>query len=118
MRLNADGSIDNSFGTAGAVSTDISGRGDSASAVALQSDGKIVVAGRSSSQVNSNFAVVRYNLNGAIDTSFANSGKLTVDFFGFTDIGESVAIQNDGKIVLGGLARNNVDGYGVARVLP
>ena len=42
----------------------------------------------------------------------------TVDFFGFTDIAENVAIAPDGKIVLGGLARDNVDGYGLARVNP
>jgi len=41
-----------------------------------------------------------------------------VDFFGSTDIGESVLVQPDGKIVVGGQARNNVDGYGVARINP
>ena len=65
-----------------------------------------------------NFALARYDSNGALDTGFANAGKLTVDFFGFTDLAESVAVQADGKIVLGGLARNNVDGYGVARITP
>ena len=43
---------------------------------------------------------------------------LTVDFFGFTDSAESVLVQPDGKIVLGGVARNNVDGYGLVRILP
>lgn len=117
-RLLANGGVDAGFGTAGTVVTDISGRGDTAQAVTVQPDGRIVVAGRSSLQVNANFAVVRYLTNGAPDTGFANAGRLTVDFFGFTDAAESVALQADGKIVLGGLARNNVDGYGLARVLP
>ena len=115
MRLNANGSPDEAFGT---VSTAISdGERDSAKAVALQSDGKIVVAGQTSNS-NVDFAVVRYNTDGTVDTTFGNEGTLTIDFFGFTDIAESVMVQTDGRIVLGGLARDNVDGYGVARVLP
>jgi uncharacterized delta-60 repeat protein len=116
-RLNADGGTDNSFGGAGAASTTISGQRDSAQAVALQSDGKIVVAGRSSN-TNVNFAVARFNSDGTLDTDFADDGKLTIDFFGFTDIAENVTVQPDGKIVLGGLARDDVDGYGLARVNP
>jgi hypothetical protein len=68
--------------------------------------------------VNPNFAVARYNTDGTLDTAFGDGGMLTIDFFGFTDIAESVAVQADGKIVLGGLARDNIDGYGLARVLP
>jgi uncharacterized delta-60 repeat protein len=100
------------------VQTSFTDRGDAALGVALQSDGKIVAAGVSSSQLNSNFAVARYESDGDLDTTFNVDGKLTIDFFGSTDIAENVAIQANGKIVLGGLARNFVDGYGVARVIP
>lgn len=117
-RLNTNGTPDNSFGTGGTVVTDITTRGDTARSVALQADGKIVVAGSSNNQVNPNFAAVRYNANGTPDASFATASILSVDFFGFTDSAENVAIQGDGKIVLGGLARNAVDGYGLARVNP
>jgi hypothetical protein len=65
-----------------------------------------------------NFAVARFNSDGTLDTDFADDGKLTIDFFGFTDIAENVTVQPDGKIVLGGLARDDVDGYGLARVNP
>lgn len=115
-RLNADGSADASFGEAGIATVEFTDRGDMGLAVAVQADGKIVVAGRSSLTTNSDFALARLLANGALDTSFANAGKLTVDFFGFNDIAESVAIRSDGKVVLGGLARDSVDGYGVARV--
>ena len=74
--------------------------------------------GGSNIQVNSNFAVARYDSDGDLDTSFSQDGKLTIDFFGSTDVAENVAIQSNGKIVLGGLARDSIDGYGVARVLP
>lgn len=130
MRLLANGAIDGSFGTAGRVQTAFTERGDEALAVALDAGGKIVVAGRSNSQVNSNFAVARYDGgNGSLDTSFSQDGKLTIDFFGFTDIAENVAIQSNGKIVLGGLVTTDVvivpgtpppslKSYGVARVVP
>ena len=118
MRLNTNGTPDSSFGTDGRVNTAITPRSDTARAVALQQDGKIVVAGSSNNQVNPNFAAVRYNANGTLDASFGTASLLTVDFLGFTDVAENVAVAPDGKIVLGGLARNNVDGYGLARVNP
>ena len=118
LRLLANGALDGSFGTGGRVQTSFTDRGDAALGVALQSDGRIVAAGVSSSQLNSNFAVARYESDGDLDTTFNVDGKLTIDFFGSTDIAENVAIQANGKIVLGGLARNFVDGYAVARVIP
>jgi uncharacterized delta-60 repeat protein len=118
MRLNTDGSPDTTFGTAGTVTTAISNERDAALAVALQADGRIVVAGHTSN-INANFAVARYNTNGALDTSFGNgTGVLTVDFFRFTDSAESVLVQPDGKIVLGGVVEDKVDGYGLARINP
>ena len=118
MRLNANGTIDETFGTLGRVQTSITGRGDAALSVAVQADDKIVAAGAGSAQLNSNFAVARYDRNGNLDTSFNQDGKLTIDFFGFTDVAENIVIQSNGKIVVGGLALHNFDGYGVARILP
>ena len=54
----------------GIVTTGISGRGDAARAVALQGDGKILVAGGSNQQLNSNFAVARYDTDGTLDATF------------------------------------------------
>jgi len=118
MRLSANGSPDGAFGTGGKVSTAFSTVGDEARAVTLQSDGKILVAGGSSLQTNPNFALARYNTNGTLDTNFNGDGLVTVDFFSFSDLAESVVVQPNGRIVLGGLARDNVDGYGVARIVP
>ena len=118
MRLNANGTVDETFGTRGRVQTSITTRGDAALGVALQADGKIVAAGVGSEQLNSNFAVARYDRDGNLDTSFNQDGKLTIDFFGFTDVAENIVIQSNGKIVVGGLALHNFDGYGVARILP
>ncbi|HKS55794.1 MAG TPA: Calx-beta domain-containing protein [Steroidobacteraceae bacterium] len=118
MRLLANGTIDGSFGTGGRVQTSLTDRGDKALAVALQADGKIVAAGAANTQGNSNFGLARYLSNGDLDASLDQDGKLTIDFFSFTDVAENLAIQSNGKIVLGGLARDDVDGYAVARVLP
>ena len=117
MRLGVDGNLDTTFGTAGTVDTAFADS-VSAGAVALQSDGKIVVAGSRAFSANSNFVVARYNTSGSVDSTFGVGGNVSIDFFGFSDVGESVVVQPDGKIVVGGLARNNVDGYGLARILP
>ena len=110
-RYNNDGSLDTSFGTDGKVTTDF-GEYCVGNAVAIQSDGKIIVAGYVWVYVDgelndhSDFALVRYNSDGSLDTSFGTNGKVTTDFNGGSEEGKTVAIQSDGKIVVGG-------GYGV-----
>jgi uncharacterized delta-60 repeat protein len=119
LRLRADGSTDTTFGTAGTVDTAFSVISATASAVALQADGKIVVVGTTALSANSNFVVARYNANGTLDAGFSNgTGVLAVDFFGADDVGENVLLQPDGKIVVSGRARHQVSGYGVARINP
>ncbi|HKS54035.1 MAG TPA: Calx-beta domain-containing protein [Steroidobacteraceae bacterium] len=115
MRLNADGTFDDSFGDSGMTSTSITGLTDVAHAVVVQADGKIVVAGEGN-LINPNFAVVRYDRNGDLDTSFAVNGKLVVDFAGLEDRAENVGLQSDGKIIAGGLETGRAAGYGVIRV--
>lgn len=120
VRYNTDGSLDTSFdGNAGngngIVRTDITpanSRIDTATSVALQPDGKIVVAGYYASVPNKS-AVVRYNSNGTLDTTFDGStdgnGIVTLSFSTGADLATSVALQPDGKIVIGGMG-----GIGIA----
>jgi uncharacterized delta-60 repeat protein len=117
MRLNEDGTFDESFGDGGMTTTSITGRTDAAHAVTVQADGRIVVAGEGN-LINTNFALARYNTDGTLDTSFAIDGKLEVDFFGVEDRAENVAVQADGKIVAGGLAFDRQNSYGLVRVNP
>jgi uncharacterized delta-60 repeat protein len=117
LRLNADGTFDDSFGDSGMATTSITGLTDVAHAVVVQADGKIVVAGEGN-LINSNFAVARYDRNGDLDTSFAIDGKLVVDFAGLEDRAENVGLQSDGKIIAGGLATARAADYGVIRVHP
>ena len=117
------GSLDASFGTAGKVITSINTGSDKAYGVALQSDGKIVVAGVTTSPTTGNdFVCVRYNSDGTLDTTFGTGGIVTTDVqIGSDDVARSLAIQSDGKIILGGysddgnqkkaaLVRYNTDG--------
>jgi uncharacterized delta-60 repeat protein len=121
-RYNADGTLDSTFGNGGKVITDFEGRFESAEDVALQGDGKIIVAGRTGGDGSDyDFALARYNADGTLDSSFNGDGKLTTDFGGLDDLGWSVALQSDGKIIVAGyvgdvfsakfaLARYNADG--------
>src|SRR5262245_27180300 len=100
QRRMLNGALDNTFGTAGKVTTDFGGV-ESGNAIAIVNDGRFVVVGSS----GSNFAVVRYNANGTLDTSFDGDGKATTAV-GSLAVATGVAIQNDGRIVVGGYAVN------------
>lgn len=113
LRLDSHGNPDASFGSGGEVSTPMNG---AIAALALQSDGRIVAAGYSDNGNGNDFALVRYNGSGAVDTTFGNGGiarTTTADYL-ITGAGAtSVAIQADGKIVAAGgsfLIRYNDDG--------
>ena len=122
VRLLADGTPDGTFGFEGIVTTDIGASSDRALAVAIQWDGKIVVAGRSLlPDTGHDATVVRYNTDGTLDGSFAPDGIVTTAIApsSGTDEFYGVAIQWDGKIVGAGTAEDNsasnVD-FAVARI--
>ena len=93
------GGLDPSFGTDGLLTTDF-GFTDTATGVAVQADGKIVVAGDSDGGA-ADFVVARYNPDGSLDTTFSDDG-LFLQTFGGIDKATAVAIQADGKIVVAG----------------
>ncbi|MGD9646608.1 MAG: PKD domain-containing protein, partial [Pirellulales bacterium] len=121
LRYNANGSLDTTFDGDGIVTTAIGSSDEYAVTAKLQPDGKIVVAGHTYVGAQTDFALARYNSNGSLDSSFADDGIATTDFYGSTDVAQSLVIQSDGKIVLGGytvfgshtalaLARYNANG--------
>ena len=117
-RYKADGTLDSSFGTGGKVTTDFEGNADIASGIALQDDGKIVVAGRSQNATGVDFALVRYNANGTLDTSFGpdGNGRVRTIFPGGVSRILDIAIQDDQKIVAAGrVASPNVYDFALAR---
>ena len=101
----AGGDLDPTFGTGGMVMTDLSRSTDIANAVAVQSDGKLVVVGqtyKNNDYSTEDFAVARYNTDGTLDNTFGVRGKVRTDFPGLAAVPSSVAIQPDGKIVVAG----------------
>ncbi|MFD8984177.1 calcium-binding protein [Streptomyces sp. NPDC059564] len=104
LRYNADGSADTGFAAGGRTSVGFPGDGGSASALALQPNGKIVVAGQAddpnSSEAN-DFGLARFNPNGTVDTGFGGDG-FVVTGFGDFDAARGVLVQPDGKIVAAG----------------
>ena len=106
-RYNTDGSLDITFGGDGTVTTDFgTNAAERALEMALQADGKIVVAGSTIIGSNSDFALARYNADGSLDTTFSGDGRATLDFAGGLDEARAVAIQPDGKIVAAGVAHD------------
>lgn len=75
VRYNADGSLDSTFGIGGKATTDFNGRLDAASAIALQTDSKIILAGFATAG-DPHMALARYNPNGTLDSSFGTAGKV------------------------------------------
>jgi uncharacterized delta-60 repeat protein len=108
-RYNTDGSLDPTFSDDGKQLTDFSAGNDEANAVALDGD-KILVAGHS----ENNFAIARYNANGTLDNSFSGDGMETT-VIGSSSWGNGVAVQANGKIVVGGAARDDGTSFAVAR---
>lgn len=104
-RYNPDGALDPRFGTGGQVTTAID-RDTEGYAVALQPNGKIVVAGSSSDGVTRKFALARYNPDGSLDTGFGTAGKVTTTVVGAHDFDSvyALALQPDGKLVAAGVS--------------
>lgn len=111
-RYNSNGSLDTTFGTGGKVTTNFDGF-DTAYAVAIQADGKILVAGVV--QYNSSFGLVRYDAGGNLDQSFGTGGKV-VTYLGNQSVPKAMALQPDAKVVLAGCINNCYD-FAVARYL-
>ena len=107
---NPDGSPDAAFQNNGSLTIDLSGKDDFANAVAVQSNGKILVAGSTTGISGSDFALVRINTDGNLDMSFNNNtGKTSTDFGSSDDMGSSVVIQSDGKIIVAGSSSNGIN---------
>src|SRR5438067_413471 len=104
-RYNTSGSLDSTFGTGGTVSTPIGIDTYGASALVLQSDGKLVAAGDAwKDTVDADFAVIRYTANGSLDTAFGTGGKVTTAIGSGDDGASALVRQPDGKLVAAGYA--------------
>ncbi len=109
--FNQNGVLDTSFGTEGKVVTDLAGTNETLRALVVQSDGKLIAAGSVyiDEHHRTDFALVRYNMDGTLDTSFGSGGFVTTDFENGNDeawdaviVGDRLVVvgQSDGKIAL------------------
>ena len=109
------GDLDPDFGTAGLVRADLGGGNNESFAMAIQSDGKIVVVGYIAGG-SSDFVVRRYETDGDLDPTFGTDGMVVTDFSSGDEAALGVAIQSDGKIiVVGYTAVANSQDFAVAR---
>jgi uncharacterized delta-60 repeat protein len=104
VRYNTNGSLDNTFDFDGKVTTTFTNTSiDRAYALGIQGDGKIVIAGESDGK----FALVRYNTNGSLDSTFGTNGGVITAVSSNYNIAKSLRIQADGKIVVAGPSSPN-----------
>jgi len=98
LRYTADGRLDASFGSAGMVLTDLGVGSEGASAIALQRDGKILVAawGRG------DFTLGRFTTEGQLDTTFGDHGKVVTDLGSDDDVASTILLRGDGTIIAAG----------------
>ena len=100
VRLNPDGSIDNTFGTNGIATIDFAGANDLAESATLQADGKILLGGHSAD----NFSVVRLKTDGSLDSTFGLNGLAKIIFATGSSYIKDIIVQSDGKILTAGFA--------------
>lgn len=113
------GTLDPSFGVGGKVVTPIGTGNDTATALSLQPDGKIVLAGRCQSPSVFDFCLARYLASGALDTSFGSGGTVISPIGTDSDSALALTAQPDGKLVVAGACWNGSKWeFCVARYLP
>jgi uncharacterized delta-60 repeat protein len=120
-RYNVDGSLDTRFGNGGTAFTDFASGSVTASAVAIEPDGKIIVAGTIQISTidgsSEEFALARYNKDGSLDTKFGTGGEVLTGFGpdSFSSA-TSIAIARDGRIIVAGTSTiGGTNNFAVAR---
>lgn len=113
-RLNPDGSLDTGFGDGGKLAFSLPGVAASMSHMLLQPDGKLLVSGYIGGASSLDVGVVRFHVDGTLDTGFADGGILVHPMSAGTDNARSMTLLPDGKILLAGSMRspaNDIDGF-------
>lgn len=105
-----NGSLDNTFGTSGTIATFFGASYQNDYSLALQSDGKILIGGYSLlNNTNSDFTLARYTVEGTLDRNFGTNGVISTPIGTMDDIATSIALQQDGKIVLAGRSHTGIN---------
>lgn len=114
MRLTSSGAYDTAFGNSGIVITSFAANStDETNAIAIQPDGKIVIAGWTSSNIK-DFALLKFNTDGSIDSTFGVNGKVSTDINFTLEDARGIRLQPDGKILISGFTSGPVSAQDVA----
>ena len=104
VRFNKNGQLDKSFGNNGMVLTEISDQKEIGESVAIQPDGKIIVVGTTQHNPGPDIVLARYDEYGQLDFYFGDAGTVITNITPGPDIGKSLVIQRDGKIIVAGFS--------------
>ncbi len=104
VKLTSAGALDTTFNTTGKTTADFSSAEDTAYAVSIQSNGKIVAAGNSTATGATSLAMVRWNTDGSLDTTFGTSGKLTQTFGSGNADYRAMVLDTSDRILIAGSA--------------
>ena len=116
VRYLANGTLDASFASGGIATLDLGGL-EVFGPMVVQPDGKIIVAGRTSSSPAGDFLIARYNTDGTLDATFGTSGVVITDIGGGFDYVADMILQPDGGIVVAGASQSTGSSIVVARFL-
>ncbi|MFY0566500.1 hypothetical protein ACN28E_22060 [Archangium lansingense] len=111
VRLKEDGTLDTAYGSGGLAAADYTGLNDAGQAIALAPGGHVVVTGWADTGPGRfyDFGAVRFDKEGRPDSRFGVGGKTSVDFFFNQDLGEGIAVQHDGRILVTGTVFNSTN---------
>jgi uncharacterized delta-60 repeat protein len=120
VRLNQDGTFDSSLDNDGILNTSFiiqeTHCASNANSIAIQSDGKIVLAGSvGDPSGDTDFALARYKTNGTLDPTFGNGGKVITRLGSGSDVIRRIEIQSDNKIICAGYSYINKLGFAFVR---
>jgi uncharacterized delta-60 repeat protein len=120
VRYLPGGQLDTSFAIYGKAFTDLGSASDNASAVLIQPDGKILVAGGTLINSRLDFALVRYHPNGTLDANFGSGGKVITSIDNWSDLAQSMALMSDGRIIVAGYSEDGSfdERFAAIRLLP
>ena len=109
VRFTKNGRLDESFGSTGFVVTEISNQKEVCEGVEIQPDGKIVIVGTTQHNPSYDILLIRYDEDGQLDPYFGIGGIVITDISSGPDVGKSLAIQSDGKLIVAGFTYREND---------
>jgi uncharacterized delta-60 repeat protein len=122
-RFNTDGTLDTTFNSAGSVpgvlTVDIASKDDEAFGAVIQSDGKIIAGGYGTTAgAQEEFVVIRVKTDGTLDSTFGTSGIVQTIFGTGNARAQTLTLDPDGRILLGGYSTSTTRDYAYARYIP